>query len=101
MEYLWNSYGVPMEQHASNTPAAGWVLAEGAGAGWRAPGELAELKSLPQQAGVEGIAQRAGRGWKEEVSTKAPAWVFDRAEDSLPDPNFPNEPILVTVSVAK
>ena len=27
MEYLWNCYGIPMEQHASNTPATGCVLA--------------------------------------------------------------------------
>jgi hypothetical protein len=23
MEFLWNTYGIPMEQHANNTPAAG------------------------------------------------------------------------------
>jgi hypothetical protein len=85
-----------MEQHASNTPA-GWVLAERAGVGRRGPGEWAELKSLPQPVGVEGIAQWAGLGWKEEANTKAPAWVLDRAQGSLPNPNFPDEPDLFSL----
>ena len=53
------SYGIPMEQHASNTPGAGWVLAGSAGAARRGPGEVPQFKSLPKLAGSGGIRRVA------------------------------------------
>ena len=55
MEYLWSTYGIPMEQHASNTPAAGGVMAGSVGAATMGPGEVPEFKSLPKLAGSGGI----------------------------------------------
>jgi hypothetical protein len=53
---LRNITGTSRVQHARSTPAGGWALAERAGAGRWGLGELAELKRLPKQAGVEGLA---------------------------------------------
>ena len=58
MEFVWNSYGVPMEQHASNTPAAGWVLAERAGVGRRGPGELIRFNTPQGRLGGTTAAAR-------------------------------------------
>ncbi len=60
MEYLWSTYGIPMEQHARNTPAAGWVLAERAGAERREPVELPALKRSPKLARSGGWAEGTG-----------------------------------------
>ena len=57
------------EQHARPAPTAGLTLAEHAGTGWWGLGELAELKRLSMQAGVEGLlsGQRAtGRRKREQ-----------------------------------
>ncbi len=97
MEFLWSTYGVPMEQHASNTPATGCVLAGSAGAGRRGPGELAEWKRLPRLAGAVGFAGWAGRGKKEAAKAKVPARGFDWARDGISDSNFSDEPHFVGV----
>jgi hypothetical protein len=104
IEILWSSYGSPMEvlwnnthttsKHHTNMPGYWQSVVR------RGTGELAELRSLPKQAAVEGLAQWAGRGWNAEEKIKAPAWVFDRALGSLPDPKLPDEPNLLPKWVA-
>src|ERR1035441_7920027 len=58
------SYGVPMEQHARSTPAAGLVMAGSAGTARRGLGEVPEFKRLPKLAGSGGI-RRVGRAPQE------------------------------------
>jgi hypothetical protein len=50
---------------------------------------LAELKSLPKLARMEGLAERPGRGSQEEAKEDVPSRVIDRAENSIPGSKFP------------
>ena len=62
MEYLWSSYGIPMESLWSNTPTTRPQQAERAGAGRRGSGELTELRGLARLAGAEGgLGAEGGR----------------------------------------
>jgi len=62
MEYLWKTYGVPMEQHRSNTGATGEQVA----IPWLAGGLQLATKWLPKQKrhGLEKPVPLVGLGYE-------------------------------------
>src|ERR1035438_4375662 len=63
MDFVWSTYGIPMEQHASNAPTTDWALAE-----------------------------IAGRGRKGDAKATVPPRGFGWARDRPLESTFPDEP---------